>query len=68
MQFINSFMTTVSETRHVHVFKVNTNLTMNPIKKRSIRLYPKVGPVLRHRMKCYQLEQTCSTGLLEVVE
>jgi hypothetical protein len=35
----------MSETRYVHVFKVNMSLTMSPIKKRSIRLYPKVGPV-----------------------
>jgi hypothetical protein len=50
----------MSETRHVHVFEVNMNL----IKKRSIRLYPKVGPVPKHHL----LEQTCSTGLLEVIE
>jgi hypothetical protein len=31
----------MSEIRHVHVFKVNMNL----IKKRSIRLYPEVGPM-----------------------
>jgi hypothetical protein len=43
MQFINNFKTMVSETKYVHVSKVNTNLTMNSITKRSIKLYPKVG-------------------------
>ena len=33
----------VSETKHVHVFKINTKL--NKMKHRSFRLYPKTGPV-----------------------
>ena len=36
-------MTMVSETKHVHVFKINTK--MNKIKHMSFRLYPKTGPV-----------------------
>ena len=36
-------MTMVSETKHVHVFKINTKL--NKMKHRSFRLYPMTGPV-----------------------
>ena len=36
-------MTMVSETKHVHMFKINTKL--NKMKHRSFRLYPKKGPV-----------------------
>jgi hypothetical protein len=44
IQFVNNFMTMMSETRLLHVFKVNMNLMINPIKKRSIRL-SEVGPM-----------------------
>jgi hypothetical protein len=54
----------MSETRHVHVFKVNKDLTMSPIKKRS----NKWVQCQRHRMHRYRLEQTCLTGMLEVVK
>ena len=36
-------MTMVSETKHVHVFKINIKL--NKMKHMSFRLYPKTGPV-----------------------
>ena len=36
-------MTMVSETKHVHVFKINTK--MNKMKHMSFRLHPKTGPV-----------------------
>ena len=36
-------MTMVSETKYVHVFKINTK--MNKMKHMSFRLYPKTGPV-----------------------
>ena len=36
-------MTTVSETKHVLVFRINTKI--NRMKHMSFRLYPKAGPV-----------------------
>jgi hypothetical protein len=48
------------ETRHVHIFEVNMNLI-----KKELDYTPRWIQCRRHR---YHLEQTCSTGLLEVVE
>jgi hypothetical protein len=46
IQFVNNFVTMLSEKMHMHMFKVNMKLMMNPIKERSIRLCPEMGLVL----------------------
>ena len=44
-------------TRYVHVFMLFSLISMNKILNQNrFRVYPKAGPVPRHRLSRYQLE------------